>query len=73
MQHHSFFRNYPLCTKGMSRASKFLEQYAIVLVGRDRISENKVVNRGIQTLIILADSKGIRDNLLMAVRSVHTK
>ena len=57
----------------MSRASKFLEQYAIVLVGRDRISENKIVNRGIQTLIILADSKGIRDNLLMAVRSVHTK
>ena len=57
----------------MSRASKFLEQHTIVLVGRDRISENKVVNRGIQTLIILADSKGIRDNLLMAVRSVHTK
>ena len=57
----------------MSRASKFLEQHAIVLVGRDRISENKVVNRGIQTLIILADRKGIRDNLLMAVRSVHTK
>ena len=57
----------------MSRASKFLEQYAIVLVGRDHISENKVVNRGIQTLIILADSKGIRDNLLMAARSVHTK